>query len=112
MTASCSDFFDVAQDLVVLVPLVGDEDDGHSFVDQRDRAVLHFRGGHALGVDVADFLELERPFHRGWIVVAASEEQPVVAVDILGGDLGDAFVGRQDLLDHVGDAFELCHETG
>ena len=46
------------------LPVRGDEHDRHAFVDQRDRPVLHLGGGHALGVDVADFLELQRAFER------------------------------------------------
>ena len=34
---------------------------GRVLVHQRDRPVLHLGGRIALGVDVADFLELERP---------------------------------------------------
>ena len=37
-------------------------DDRHGLVDQRARRVLHLAGGIALGVDVGDLLELERPF--------------------------------------------------
>jgi hypothetical protein len=40
----------------------GDDDDRHRLVDQRDRAVLQLAGGIALGVDVGDFLQLQRPF--------------------------------------------------
>jgi hypothetical protein len=32
--------------------------------DERDGAVLHLGGGIALGVDVGDFLQLERAFER------------------------------------------------
>ena len=63
------------------LPLRRDEHDRHALVDQRDRAVLHLGGGHALGVDVADFLQLQRAFQRDRIVIAAAEEQPVLAVD-------------------------------
>jgi hypothetical protein len=81
---------DVAHHLFVLAALVGDEDRGHALVDEGDRAVLHLRGGHALGVDVRDFLEFERAFEGGRVVVAAAQEEPVLAVDVLLGDLLDA----------------------
>jgi hypothetical protein len=62
-------------------PLVGDEDGGHALVDEGDGSVLHLGGGHALGVDVGDFLELERAFEGGRVVVAAAEEEPVLSID-------------------------------
>ncbi len=74
------DLLNIADDFVVLAALGRDEDDGHALIDQRDRAVLHLGGGHALGVDVADFFEFERAFERDGIRVASAEEQPVVAV--------------------------------
>ena len=43
-------------------------------VEQRDRAVLHLTGGIALGVDVADLLELERTLERRRVGVAAADE--------------------------------------
>ena len=45
-------------------PLRHDEHARRVLVDQRDRPVLHLGGRVALGVDVADFLELQRPFER------------------------------------------------
>ena len=80
------------------MPLRGDEDDRHAFVDQRDRAVLHLGGGHAFGVDVADFLELQRAFQRDGIVIPAAEEQPVLALAELRGDLLDRVALLQHLL--------------
>ena len=44
-------------------------------VDQRDGAMLHLAGGVALGVQVGDFLELQRPFQRQRIARPAPEEQ-------------------------------------
>ncbi len=41
-----------------------DEDARRLGIDERDRSVFHFRGRVAFRVDVADFLELERPFER------------------------------------------------
>ncbi len=45
--------------------------------------MLHLRRGHALGVDVADLLELEGAFQRDGVVVPAPEEEPVLALDVL-----------------------------
>ena len=52
-------------------------DDGHLLVDERDRAVLHLPGRIAFGVDVGDFLQLQRAFERDRIVDAAAEIQEV-----------------------------------
>ena len=41
-----------------------DDDDRHVLVDQRDGAVLHLARGIAFGMDVGDFLELQRAFER------------------------------------------------
>ncbi len=60
-----------------------------SVVDQGDRAMLHFGGGHSLGVDVADFLQLQRPFQRDGIMISAAQEQPVFAIAEFQGDLLD-----------------------
>ncbi len=51
---------------------------GMSLVDQGQRAVLELAGRVGFGVDVADFLELERPFQRDRVVQAAAQEQRVV----------------------------------
>ena len=50
---------------------------GTVVVDQRDRPVLHLARGIAFGVDVADFLELQRAFERHRIVWAAAEVEHV-----------------------------------
>ena len=55
-----------------------DHDHRHVLVDQRDRAVLQLAGGIALGVDVGDFLELQRAFERQRIAGAAAEIEDVV----------------------------------
>ena len=54
-----------------------DDDDRHVLVDQRDRPVLQLAGGIALGVDVGDFLELQRAFHGQRKVGAAAEIEHV-----------------------------------
>ena len=51
-----------------------DHDDGEIFVDERDRPVLEFSGGIALGVNVGYFLELERAFQRQRVVRSAADE--------------------------------------
>ena len=54
-----------------------DDDDRHLLVDQRDRPVLQLAGGIALGVDVGDFLELQRAFQGQRIDGAAAEIEDV-----------------------------------
>ena len=46
---------------------------GVSRIDQGDRAVLHLGGRVALGVDVADLLELQGPFQRDGVVQVAAQ---------------------------------------
>ena len=46
---------------------------GNCLVDQRDRPMFQLAGCIALGVDVADFLELQRAFERQRIGRAATE---------------------------------------
>jgi hypothetical protein len=53
---------------------------GMVLVHQRQRAVLEFAGRVGLGVDVGDFLELQRAFQGDRVVVAAAEEQRVLLV--------------------------------
>ena len=69
------DLLDVAQGLGVERAPRGDEDAGGLGVDQGERAVLHLGGRVALGVDVADLLELQRPFQGDREVEVAAEVQ-------------------------------------
>src|SRR5687768_18107026 len=48
LAAAGADLFDVADDLLVLHAAGRDEYHRHALVDERDRAVLHLGGGHAL----------------------------------------------------------------
>src|SRR5208282_4335304 len=72
LAATGADFFDVADDFVVLQALGGDEDYRHAFVDQGDGAMLHLGGGHALGVNVTDFFQLQGAFQGDGVMVAAA----------------------------------------
>src|SRR6476660_9201651 len=55
-----------------------DRDNRHLGVDERKRPVLQFARRIRLGVDVRDFLQLERTFERDRIVQSAAEEQRVL----------------------------------
>ena len=48
---------------------------GVCLVDQGDRAVLQLAGGIALGVDIADFLQLQRAFQGQRGHRAAAEDR-------------------------------------
>ena len=65
----------------------GEDDDGQRFVDERVGAVLHFAGGVAFGVNVGDFLELERAFERDGEMDAAAEIEKVARVGEVFGQL-------------------------
>ena len=54
-----------------------DHDHRHGLVDQRDRPVLELARRIAFGVDVGDFLELQRAFERDRIGRAAAEIEHV-----------------------------------
>ena len=56
---------DVADDLVVDRRARDDRHERALGIEQRDRSVLELAGRVALGMDVADFLELERALERG-----------------------------------------------
>lgn len=68
LAASGLDFLEVGLELVEQAVVGRDGNDRHIAVDQRERAMLEFAGSISLGVDVGDFLELERAFKgdRQW----------------------------------------------
>ena len=57
-----------------------DRDNGHPSIQKGNRAVLHLAGGVTLGMDVADFLELQRPLEGNRIVDSPSQEDHVLGV--------------------------------
>ena len=93
------DFFQVAHDLVEDRATRHQEDRRRVLIHQRDRAVLHLAGGVALGVDVGDLLELERPLERGREVVPSAQIQEVGGVLVLLGDPLDLRGALQRRLD-------------
>ena len=74
-----------------------DHDHRHVLVDQRDRPVLQLAGGIAFGVDVGDFLELERAFERQRIAGAAAEIEHVAALREIARQLLDLRLERERL---------------
>jgi len=103
---------DVVEHFAVVLVLHGDRDYGHALVDQRDGAVLHLGGGIAFGVDVADFLELERALHGHGVLQAASQEEEVLVIGVALGDGGAGFVQLERLADKLWHAGEVIERGG
>ena len=75
--------FFVAKDRVaVALVFRGEHDDGQRLVDQGVGPVLHLARRVALGVDVGDFLELERALERDGVMDAAAEVEEVAGIRI------------------------------
>src|SRR3569623_2433624 len=90
----------------------GHRDHRHVRIDQRERAMLEFAGGIGLGVDVGDLFQFERAFHGDGILRTPAEEQGVVLVGEILGELLDLAVERERLLDPARNGDELFHEIG
>ena len=73
--------------------------------------MLEFGGVVALGVDVADLLELERAFERGGIEAAAADVEKIVGMRRGLGDLFDARCLLQDLAKEIRNCFNLADEV-
>ena len=90
----------------------GEGDDRRQFVDESDGPVLQLAGGIALGMDVADLLQLQRAFHGQREHRATAEEQYVRGLGDVIGDrlqvvfhahgLGDQPRGLEQGLDQFG----------
>ena len=68
---------------------------GVCLIHQRNRAVLHFGGRISFGMNVADFLQLQRPFQSGREIVLTPQVEEVVELAVLAGDLTHVIVGLQ-----------------
>ena len=79
-------FFVALDGVAVGVVFGGEDDDGERLVDEGVGAVLHLAGGVAFGVDVGNFLELERAFEGDGVVDAAAEEEEVAGVGVDAGE--------------------------
>ena len=97
--ATCAAFLDVAESFILAGNVAGKGDDGSAFFQQGDGAVLELGSVVAFRVDVGNFLELERAFEGDGIHRAATDEECVLVLRVVCGDLCDARV----LLDHLGD---------
>mmetsp|Transcript_5931 Transcript_5931/g.19107 ORF Transcript_5931/g.19107 Transcript_5931/m.19107 type:complete len:207 (-) Transcript_5931:1713-2333(-) len=77
-TLASTHFLNVALHLVVNAVLHRNEDNRHEVINQRNRAMLHFRSRIALGVNVRDLFHFERALESNRIVVPAAQEEAVV----------------------------------
>ena len=105
-------FLDVGHDLVkYLCVFLRYDDNGHAVVDQRDVAVLHLCSWQPFGMNVADFLQLERAFQRHRIVDGAPQEQEVLRQPLLKRDLfANAAAARNAVLNCSRDAQQSAAE--
>ena len=79
-SASSLHFLNIAKHLLENVIIWCNAHDGHVAVDERDRPVLHLAGRVAFGVDVRNFLQLQRAFEGDRVVDAPAEEQKIAPV--------------------------------
>ena len=85
--------------------------DRHVGVDERERAVLQLAGRIRLGVDVRDFLELQRAFERDRVVHAAAEEQRVLLRRETLGELDRSRLEREHSADDARQVAQLVDEA-
>ena len=88
--AARSDFLHIGKHFVAHRGFGRDGDHRQVFIDQGDRAVLHLARRIAFGMDIGNFLQLERPFQSDRIVQMAPEIKEVGLAEKLLGGLFDA----------------------
>ena len=96
------DFLEIRHRLLEQVVVGNYHHHRHLVVDKRDRPMLHLARRITLGVDVGNFLELERALERDRIVDAAAEEQEVPRLRILARDLLNIRLALEDSFDLSG----------
>src|SRR6266481_797476 len=96
-------FFVAQHGIRIAVVFGGDDDDRKILVNQRIGAVLHLASGVALGVDIGNFLQLQRALKSNGVVNATGQEEEVLGAGILFGQVFAFFVARQQ-------AFELSRK--
>ena len=87
-----------------------EHDHRHVLVDQRDRPVLQLARRVALGVDVAQLLELERALERQRIGGAAAEIEHVAGAGELVGDRLERRLELERLGEQAGRGDELADQ--
>ncbi len=91
------DLLQVGEGLLEHAVVGDDENRGGALVDHGDGAMLHFGCGVTLGMDVGDFLELERTFQGDGEIELAPQEEEVFCLLVFEGDLPDLVVQGEDL---------------
>ena len=86
---TASHFFNITENLGVRTISGCNENNRHILVDQGDRAMLHFSGWITFGMNIGDFLELQRPFKSNWKVVAPTQIECIPCVLELFGYMLD-----------------------
>ena len=107
--AAGAGLFEIGDDLFVAGSWQRQHQHRHVLVDQRNRPVLHLAGGIALGVDVADFLELQGALKGYREHQTATEKQHVARAGVLLGDGADVGFAGEDLLHVDGETSEGTH---
>src|SRR5262245_44318911 len=76
-------------------PVMGcDHDHWHILIDERNRSVLEFARGIAFGVDIGNFLELERTLERERKTGAATEIKDIPAFGEIAREVLDLRLER------------------
>src|SRR5205814_8990264 len=100
------DFLQVAERFIVQRPGRDNDDRRGLLVDHGDGAVLHFRGGVAFGVNVGNFLQLERAFKGNREVVEPAKEEEILGRGVLQRDFCDDVALAENLFDLSWKGFE------
>ena len=116
--AACFNLLDVRQGLLVVdltlfrerIPR-GKHDDRKILVDERVRPMLHFAGGIALGVNIRDFLELQRAFQSNGEMDAPPEIKKVLRFRQVLRHLLINLGIREHLLQFSGDLSQFLDES-
>ena len=100
--AARAHFHEVRLQLLEQVGIRSHGNHRHVVIDKREGAVLELTGSIGLGMDVRDFLELERPFHRNRVHSAATQKQRMVLWYETLRQLADHRIERQRFFHHAG----------
>ncbi len=109
-SAAGLDLHEVAEHFFEGVAVAAHADDDEVGVDEGDRAVFHFAGGIALGIDVADLFKFEGGLEAGSEHVVAAEEEEAVVGGVFFGQRLDGVVLMEDLFDFGGKGLDLVKE--
>ena len=88
-----------------------EEDRGSLGIHQRERPVLHLGRGVALGVDVADFLHLQRPFQSQRIEELPAQVEEVIDREVPASDAANLIMATKRPPDSVGQGVEFGRDA-